>query len=54
MDAILYGNGFNPLSEKRRLSAIKSNEFYDKILKLGVTSFLTTNYDHAIYNNAVK
>lgn len=108
MDAILYGNGFNLLSEncpswqelltnisdkdqspiingipptlqyeqvylaphssfsnisdgedetklkeavKRRLSAIKSNEFYDRLLKLGVTSFLTTNYDHAIYDN---
>ena len=36
---------------KRRLSAIKSNEFYDKLLNLGVTSFLTTNYDHAIYDN---
>ena len=108
MDAILYGNGFNLLSEncpswqdlltnisdkdqspilngipptlqyeqvylaphssfsnisdgedetrlkeavKRRLSAIKSNEFYDRLLNLGVTSFLTTNYDHAIYDN---
>lgn len=36
---------------KRRLSTIKTNEFYDRLLAIGVTTFLTTNYDHAIYNS---
>ena len=34
---------------KRRLSTIRTNEFYERLLNLGVSIFLTTNYDHAIY-----
>ena len=37
---------------KRRLSTIKTNEFYKRLLNLGVSTFLTTNYDHALYDNA--
>jgi len=36
---------------KRRLSTIETNEFYKKLLSLGVSTFLTTNYDHALYDN---
>lgn len=36
---------------KRRLSTVKTNKFYERLLTLGVTTFLTTNYDHAIYNS---
>lgn len=36
---------------KRKLKAIRTNEFYEKLLNLGVSTFLTTNYDHAIYDN---
>ena len=36
---------------KRRLSTIRTNEFYERLLNLGVSIFLTTNYDHAIYDN---
>nr|WP_301896293.1 SIR2 family protein [uncultured Duncaniella sp.] len=36
---------------KRRLSTIGTNEFYKKLLSLGVSTFLTTNYDHALYDN---
>lgn len=34
---------------KRRLRKIKSNPFYNEILKLDVDIFLTTNYDHTLY-----
>lgn len=36
---------------KRKLKAIRTNEFYENLLNLGVSTFLTTNYDHAIYDN---
>lgn len=36
---------------KEKLSAIQTNEYYKKLLGLGVSTFLTTNYDHAIYGN---
>lgn len=34
---------------KKKLSGFGSNVFYDRLLKLGVTALLTTNYDHAFY-----
>lgn len=44
------------LKEKVRgkLSVISTNEYYKKLLELGVSTFLTTNYDHAIYDNKAE
>lgn len=55
-------SSFSPISDgedetklkeavKRRLCTLKTNEFYEKLLNLGVSTFLSTNYDHAIYDN---
>ena len=54
--AQLDENGEKKLKEavRKKLSKIKTNEFYDKLLNLGVSIFLTTNYDHAIYDNDEK
>lgn len=36
---------------KRRLVKLPTNSFYDSLKSLDVNIFLTTNYDHAFYNN---
>ena len=44
------------LKEKVRakLAKIKTNGFYKRLQNLGVSVFLTTNYDHAFYDNAER
>lgn len=39
---------------KRRLSKLPTNDFYEKLKSLDVNIFLTTNYDHAFYDNNEK
>lgn len=39
---------------KRRLIKLTTNIFYDSLRSLDVDIFLTTNYDHAFYNNNDK
>ncbi len=39
---------------KNRLAKLKTNEFYDRLRSLDVDVFLTTNYDHAFYDNNEK
>lgn len=34
---------------KTKLGKIKSNRYYDKLLRLDVDIFMTTNYDHTLY-----
>ena len=39
---------------KNRFAKLKNNEFYDRLRSLDVDIFLTTNYDHAFYDNNEK
>lgn len=39
---------------KNRFAKLKNNEFYDRLRSLDVDVFLTTNYDHAFYDNNEK
>lgn len=39
---------------KRRLAKLPTNKFYSTLKSLDVNIFLTTNYDHAFYNNNEK
>lgn len=39
---------------KNELAKLKTNKFYDRLRSLNVDVFLTTNYDHAFYDNNEK
>ena len=39
---------------KRRLAKLSTNAFYESLKSLNVNIFLTTNYDHAFYDNKLK